>query len=363
MRADIALIGFGNVGRRFARLLAERADRLAAEYDLTCLIVGISTRRHGAVARAEGIDVERALASVESGGSLTPMEDQTGGPAPATSFEIIERLAGSDADLRVVVETTTLDIAAGQPAIDHVRAAFAAGCHIVTANKGPAAFAWAALQAEAEAAGVSFLFEGAVMDGVPVFNLVRETLPAVEVLGFRGVLNSTTNHILSALEDGDEFGPALARMQAEGIAEADPSLDIDGWDAAAKTSALANVLMDARMTPHTVRRTGIGPGSGPIAREARAKGQRLRLVASVTRRADGDIDALVAPVELPGDDLLAGLRGQANAVVIKTDLLGEIAICQLDGSLTQTAYALLSDLVTVRKRQGAPRAAPARRTP
>lgn len=375
MRADIALIGFGNVGRRFARLLAERADRLAAEYDLTCRIVGISTRRHGAVARAEGIDVERAVASVESGGSLTAMDDQfmgqsTGqsvgqpiGPAPATSFEIIERLAGSDAELRVVVETTTLDIAAGQPAIDHVRAAFAAGCHVVTANKGPAAFAWSALQAEAEAADVSFLFEGAVMDGVPVFNLVRETLPAVEVLGFRGVVNSTTNHILSALEDGDEFGPALARMQAEGIAEADPSLDVDGWDAAAKTSALANVLMGARMTPHDVRRTGIGPGSGPIARDARAKGRRLRLVASAARRADGGIDATVAPVELPGDDLLAGLRGQANAVVIKTDLLGEIAICQLDGSLTQTAYALLSDLVTVRKRQRARHAVPARRTP
>jgi len=356
MRADIALIGFGNVGRRFARLLAERADRLAADYDLTCRIVGISTRRHGAVARAEGMEVEEALAAVESGVQST-------GRAPLTSFEIIERLAGSDAALKVVVETTTLDITAGQPAIDHVRAAFAAGCHVVTANKGPAAFACAALQAEAEAADVSFLFEGAVMDGVPVFNLVRETLPAVEILGFRGVVNSTTNHILSALEDGDEFVPALARMQAEGIAEADPSLDVDGWDAAAKTSALANVLMGARMTPHEVRRTGIGPDSGPIARNARAKGRRLRLAASATRRTDGGIDATVAPVELPGDDLLAGLRGQANAVVIRTDLLGEIAICQLAGNLTQTAYALLSDLITVRQRQRALHAVPARRTP
>ena len=215
----------------------------------------------------------------------------------------------------------------------------------------------------AEAAGVSFLFEGAVMDGVPLFNLVRETLPAVEVLGFRGVVNSTTNHILSALEDGDEFAPALARMQAEGIAEADPSLDVDGWDAAAKAAAVANVLMGARLTPHDVRRTGIGPDSGPAAREARANGRRLRLVASAERRRDGSLEVAVAPVELPGDDLLAGLRGQANAIVISTDLLGAIAICQLDGSLTQTAYALLSDLITVRRRRQARPAVQARRTP
>jgi homoserine dehydrogenase len=247
--------------------------------------------------------------------------------------------------VRVVVETTTLDIRAGQPAIDHVRRAFAAGCHVVTANKGPAAFAWAALHDEARAAGVSFLFEGAVMDGVPVFNLVRETLPALEVVGFRGVVNSTTNHILSALERGEPFGPALARMQEAGIAEADPSLDVDGWDAAAKTAALANVLMHAGITPHDVSRRGIDHASGPAALRAIDAGRRLRLVASACRLPDGSLQASVAPVELPATDLLAGLRGQANALVLETDHLGEIAICQLDGSLTHTAYALLSDLV------------------
>ena len=170
---------------------------------------------------------------------------------------------------RVVVETTTLDIAAGRPAIDHVRAGISAGCHVITANKGPVAFAFAALRDEAAAAGVNFLFEGAVMDGIPIFNLVRETLPAVELLGFRGVINSTTNHILTALELGEPFDAALGRMQAEGIAEADPSLDIDGWDAAAKAAALANVLLDARMSPRAVRRKGIQKSDGERARRAR----------------------------------------------------------------------------------------------
>jgi homoserine dehydrogenase len=347
MRADLALVGFGNVGRRFATLIDERRTRLRTDFDLDVRIVGISTGRHGATWNASGVDAATAVACAEQGRSLATLHPFD---APADSVDLIARLGRTPGGLRVVIETTVLDIHAGRPAIDHVRAAIAAGCHVATANKGPAAFAFAELRDLARAAGVSFLFEGAVMDGVPIFNLVRENLPAADIIGFRGVVNSTTNHILSALEDGDEFAPALARMQQLGIAEADPSLDVDGWDAAAKTSALANVMMDARMTPRMVKRTGLDEGSAGRARRAMAEGRRLRLVASATRTADGTIDASVEPVELPAGDLLAGLRGQANALVLATDLVGEIAICQLDGSLTQTAYALLSDLVTIRKR-------------
>lgn len=354
MLADLALIGFGNVGRRFARLLDERRRILEQDHGLQTRIVGISTRRHGSAWDPEGLDVGAARARAEAG---LPLGDS--GDAAA----IIERLGHSPAPVRVVVETTTLDIRAGQPAIDHVRQALAAGCHVVTANKGPAAFAYDALDGEARARGLSFLFEGAVMDGIPIFNLARETMPAVEIKGFRGVVNATTNHILTALEEGEAFEGALARMQAAGIAEADPSLDVDGWDAAAKASALANVLMHARMTPHDVRRTGIGPATADAARAARAAGRRLKLVAEARRREDGGVDAAVRLVELPETDLLAGLHGQANALIFETDMLGELAVVQLDGDLTQTAYALLSDLVTVRRRHAALRPDAARRSP
>jgi homoserine dehydrogenase len=316
MRADVAIIGYGNVGRRFVRLLDERKDRIQADHDLSVRVVGTSTRRAG--------------------------------PAAA---DLIEQLRHSDARLRVVIETTTLNIADGEPAISHVRAAIAAGCDVVTANKGPAAFAYHELNAAADAAGVSFLFEGAVMDGIPIFNMVRETMPAVEILGFRGIVNTTTNVIISALEDGGGFGPALARMQAEGIAEADPSLDIDGWDAAAKAAALANVLMGGRVTPHDVDRCGIGGDTGAAVRQAAGQGRRLRLVAAATRRPDGTVTATVKPVALAANDFLAGIRGTANALVLETDLLGHVAVCQLGGDLTQTAYALLSDLITIRRRQ------------
>jgi homoserine dehydrogenase len=344
MRADLALVGFGHVGRRFARLIEERRDWLALDYDLECRVVGIATRHHGSVFRDTGLDAVAMAVNVEAG---RPMVEP--GLDAADSFDVIRRLGAGDAPLKVAIESTTLDIAAGQPAIDHVRSALQVGCHVATANKGPAAFAYEELSVLADDRNRSFLFEGAVMDGVPIFNLARETLPAVQITGFRGVINSTTNHILSALEDGESFDAALERMQALGIAEADPSLDVDGWDAAAKTAALANVFMRARMTPQAVDREGIGPGTGRLAMGAKARGARVRLVASA-RTASGRVVASVRPVELPQDDLLAGLRGMANALVLQTDLLGEIAICQLGGSLTQTAYALLSDLITIRRR-------------
>ncbi len=348
MLADLALVGFGNVARTFARMLDERRVRLEHESDLSCRVTGIATRTHGVIYDERGIDALSAARIVEAGGTLRGICD--GASDAGSTFDLIERLGRSAAPLRVLVEATTLDIAAGQPALDHVRLALEAGCHVVTANKGPVAFAYHELTSKAARAGLSFLFEGAVMDGVPIFNLVRETLPAVEVRGFRGVVNSTTNHILTALEEGEEFAPALARMQAAGIAEADASLDVDGWDAAAKAAALANVLLDARVTPRDVDRTGIGPEVGSQVAAARARRCRIRLVASAERGAR----PVVRPMELPHEDLLAGLRGMANALILETDTLGQIAICQLDGGLAQTAYALLSDLVTVRRRASGP---------
>jgi homoserine dehydrogenase len=339
MRADLLLIGFGNVGRRFVRLLDERRDRLEREWALTYQVTGIATRAHGAAYDASGLDALTAARTVEDGGSLG---DHSTAVEPSA---LIDQLARSAAPIKVVVETTTLDIAAGQPAIDFVRRALTCGCHAVTANKGPASFAYDELSSLARRSGLSFLFEGAVMDGIPVFNLARDTMPLVTVNAFRGVVNSTTNHILTALERGEELGPALARMQAEGIAERDASLDIDGWDAAAKAAILANVFLNARVTPHDVDRTGIGPDSAVHAREAVTRGRRLRLIASAERGSR----PVVKPQELPQEDVLAGLTGTANALILDTDMLGRVAITQLDGGLTHTAYALLSDLIAVRR--------------
>lgn len=350
MKLNLALVGFGNVARRFVRLLREREPELAAA-GLEPHIVGISTRRHGAIFSGRGIDAVEQADRLDRGEAM--LDDGVASPVKDTSA-----LIGRTAELwqpAALVETTVLDITAGQPAIDHVRAAMRAGLHVVTANKGPAAFAARELMDEAEDRGLSFFFEGAVMDGIPVFNLVRETLPAVRVLGFEGVVNTTTNEMLVAIERGETAAAALARMQAEGIAEADPSLDLEGWDAAAKTSALANVLLDAGMTPRDVDREGLGrdlEGMNAVearVRDAGSRGKRLKLMAAA-RREGGRVRAEVKLREVDPGGPFGSLGGAANALRLDTDLVGPLLITQLEGSLTATAYALVTDLVAVARR-------------
>jgi len=343
----LVLIGFGNVARRFVSLLAETAER----HDFTWNVAGIATRHHGSVVDPAGVDVARAVDLVEARQSLDRLDRD---PRERSGIDVIRQVADRCADdaaegRLVCVETTVLDIDRGEPAVSHVRAALEGRAHVITANKGPAAFAYHELDALAESVDRVFMFEGAVMDGVPVFNLVRETMPAITVEGFRGVINTTCNFILSELERGKEFDGALADMQARGIAEADPSLDIDGWDAAAKTAALVNVLMRGVITPHHVQRTGIRDLTGADVRDARGRNRRIRLVASASRQG-GVVKARVEPELLDLQDPLAGLVDLNNALYLTTDLLGEVGIVQRGGSLTQTAYALVSDLSHISRR-------------
>lgn len=345
MRLHIALIGFGNVARRFVRLLDESREALGAR-DIDPVIVGIATARHGAIFDAAGLGtaaLNECLRLAEAGHAVGPAFS-----VPA-SGDIIRRLGELGSEARVMIETTTLNVQSGEPALSHIRAAFAAGAHVISANKGPVACAYRDLAAAADAARLSFLFEGAVMDGIPVFNLVRETMPAATMHGFRGVINSTTNHILCALERGESYDAALKRMQDEGIAEADPSLDVDGWDAAAKVAAMANVWLDARLTPNDVRREGLTPACATRAVSAIASGRRLKLVGSA-RRDGSRVIAAVGLHELGAADPLAILDDQANALEIDSTPLGRIVITQRDGGLEKTAYALLTDLVTLRRR-------------
>jgi homoserine dehydrogenase len=334
------LVGFGHVGRRFATLLEESREALAA-LGIETRVVGIVTRRHGAAFDTAGLDAARAARIVTDGGAF--------GTAPTPSaLELISRWRPDVAAARVLVETTPLDVRSGEPAVSHIRAAFAAGIDVVTANKGPIACAYRSLSDEAARTGRQLRFEGAVMDGIPIFNLVRETMPAATIAGFRGVVNSTTNFLIDAMERGEPFDAALARMQADGVAEADASLDVDGWDAAAKVAAMANVWFDARITPADVARESVTSETGERARAARAAGRRLKVVAQAQRRGE----AAVRLEELPADDPLAILDGQANALEIDSWPLGRIVITQRDGGLEKTAYALLSDIVNAVKGVG-----------
>jgi|SRR6185503_2735998 len=338
MELRIAFIGFGNVARSFARILATRASQLDQEYGLRCKTTAIATGSHGCVTSHNGIDLIEAAACVERGGRLTDLA----GCEPAGDSLVVLNQCGAD----VLFETTPLDMNSGEPAITHIRTALARCLHVVTANKGPIAFAYSELRTLAKHHGVQFRFEGTVMDGTPIFNLVERCLPGTRVLEFSGVLNSTTNLILTGMEAGGSFEESLMEAQRRGIAEANADYDVDGWDATMKAVALANVLMNAEARPAGVERSGIRDISIKDVEAAAASGKVIRLVARAEQTANG-IGLVVRPELVPRASVFGSLGGTSNALVLKTDLMGEIAVIENDPGVEQTAYALLSDLMSI----------------
>jgi homoserine dehydrogenase len=333
----VALVGFGNVGRRFAeRLLGPYANALRRE-GVRVRITGIATARHGVVIDGRGLRLERALDVVSSGESLGSLAR---GVASLGVREFIDRVPAD-----VLVEVTTLDPRTGQPATGHVGQALRRGMHVVTANKGPVAFAHAPLKRLAARKRRLFLYEGAVMDGTPVFNLVARCLRGARITGFRGTLNSTTNLVLSRMESGLSFDRAVREAERLGIAEADPRNDLEGWDAAVKGCALANALMGASIRPAQVARRGIGRVTARDARGALRKGERIRLVVR-GGAVRGRMRVRVGPERVPPGDPLSG-SGPDAALVLQTDLMGEIGVFERGADVDQTAYALLSDLLEV----------------
>ncbi|MGD9902672.1 MAG: homoserine dehydrogenase [Vicinamibacterales bacterium] len=335
---QLVLVGAGRVGRRLIALL----DELDGQLPFAWTLVGCCSPSRGGWFDANG--VAPGTLDAPPGGPVTS------GAGIGYLAATLPRLAAPcRAGRVVVVETSGLDPERGEPALSHVRAALDAGAHVVTANKGPAAFAWRALALLARKVDRAFLCESAVMDGVPVFSLVADALPAARVTAFRGVVNTTCGYILTALERGEPFDAALAEMQRRGIAEADPALDLDGWDAAAKAAALANALLDAGITPHDVVRRGIRDLEPDALTRGRAQGLRLRHVVRGARGA-GAVITTATPEWLAADDPLAQVSGLENALYLSTDPLGEIGIVQRDGGLTQTAYGLVADLARVSRR-------------
>ena len=338
MQLQLAFIGFGNVARAFGRMLDEHQSALELKYGLQWKTTAIATANHGCITSMTGIDLIEAADCVERDKSLTELPESHAAPDPLAIIKSCK------AD--ILFETTPLNAVDGEPAITNIQTAIARRIHVVTANKGPIAFAYPELKSLAKQHGVSFRFEGTVMDGAPVFNLVDRCLPGVCVLGFRGVLNSTTNLVLSGMEAGHSFEESLAEARRSGIAEANADHDIDGWDAAVKAVALANVLMDADARPSDVAREGIRNIGVEDLAEAARSGMAIRLVAR-GRRSTAGVKLTVAPEWVPANSALGSVQGTSNVLVLETDLMGEIAIVEDQPGIDQTAYALLSDMIQI----------------
>jgi len=245
----------------------------------------------------------------------------------------------------VLFEASSLNAETGEPAIAHVRAALHIGAHVVSANKGPVVHAYPELSSLAASRGLRFFFESAVMDGAPVFSLFREALPAIQLLGFRGVTNSTTTVILEAMQGGASLDEAIAAAQRLGVAETDPSADIDGIDAAVKVVAVVNVLMGGSLKLADVSRTGIRGITAEQLRESRKNGEAWRLVSRARRQPDGTVSATVAPERLKIDDPLAHVHGTSLLIAFETDIFKELIIGERDPGPEVTAYGMLSDFV------------------
>jgi homoserine dehydrogenase len=314
----LALIGYGNVGQAFARLL----ERKRSEYPFR--ITAIHTARHGTAYNDHGLPVSPAF-----------------GPAAASVDEFLDR-----AQAEVVIELSTLEPATGEPAITHIRKAFHRGAHVVTANKGPIAHAYRSLYDEARSRAVELRFESTCMDGAPVFNMVRSNLPGAKVLGFTGVLNSTSTVVISALRRGLTFEEGVDEARRLGIAEADASFDTEGWDSAAKTAALANVLMDARMTPADVDRKGIGRLTPERVQRMAANRKSVCLVSRATTTKRG-VKLRVRAEVFDDTDILATVQGTSTLLLLHTDLMGTVGTVSISPGVEQTAYGVFSDLVDI----------------
>ncbi|GER89225.1 homoserine dehydrogenase [Dictyobacter vulcani] len=333
---NLCLLGFGNVGRALLRLLQEKTVELRERYAIEWRLTGVATRQLGWLADPAGLDVAALL---------------DGGVEQIAAYQDVRGwLAAARAD--VLFELTSLDVATGQPAIEHIRAALEHGAHAITANKGTVVHGYQELSELARKQQRRFLFEATVIGGAPIFSLFDTTLPAANLLRFRGLLNATSNVIIEEMERGKNFADAVRTAQELGIAETDPAADVDGWDAAVKICAISTVLMRKPITLEQIELEGIRNLSVDQVQAARAAGTPYKLVAQVERLEQG-VKAFVRPEPIAADDPLAGVTGGSLLAHFELDVLPGLTV-KLDvpdkgpaGPLgpAVTAYDVLADFI------------------
>lgn len=337
----LALIGFGNVGQGLAQILLQKQALFAKQYGLEIQLVAISDLMKGSVFNPDGLDIQTLLNSVANDGTLSDVD------APYKDWDPIQTITESNAD--VIVELSYTDLKTGEPARTHVKTAFENGKHVSTTNKGPVALFYPELKQLADKNDVYFGIEGTVMSGTPVLQTGTELLLASGITGIEGILNGTTNYILTQMGDGMSYADALADAQERGYAEADPTGDVDGHDAAGKVVILANLLMEANKTMADVDRTGITGISIEDIESAKSEGKVWKLIGSITNE-KGTVNLSVKPKRVDKTHPLASVSGATNAITYHTDLLGDVTIVGAGAGRMETGYAIIEDLLAIHRR-------------
>ncbi len=337
----IGIIGFGNVSQGLLRIFDKKAESLKDRFGFECTLTAVADPVKGSVLNPSGLDVKTLLEGFDKTGSLKDHPN-------ATALETLEIIRQSNAD--IIVETTITNLETGEPGVSHIRTALETGKHVVSTNKGPVSTSLPELLETAKEHDVEYLFEGVVLSGTPAINLVRDALAGCEISRVLGIVNGTTNFILTRMEEGMAYEDALARAQELGYAEADPTGDVEGWDAAVKVQVLANVILGKALRIEDIDRTGITGITPADIESAKSRGRRIKLVAEVAS-SDSGMTARVAPMELPTSHPLAGIMDAVNALTFTTDHLGDVTIIGPGAGRVETGQALLTDLLSIHRKR------------
>jgi len=338
MENRIALAGSGNVGTALLELLHEKRGELAEKYGFTYEVTLITDLMKGTVANANGLDLERILREIKTNRTFANM--------PQTEGTFPELLQASEATM--LAEATPTNIKTGEPGLSHIMEALSRGISVTTTNKGPLSVAWDELHETAKKYGAKFRHEGVVMSGTPVVQMLECGLAGASVTGIEGILNGTTNFILTRMYEGAPYAEALAEAQRLGYAEADPGGDIDGWDAAAKVSILARIAFGKKIPLEEIDRIGISGVTPERIAAAKQSGRKTKPVAGI-KYVDGALRGYVTPREIPLDHPLASVNGAANAIAVTTDNLGCVTLIGPGAGRRETGQALLADLISMSK--------------
>ena len=331
----IGMIGFGNVGHGFIRALSEKKDYFRKEHGLQFLITSVTDIRYGTIYDPNGLSLEELADSKDFSGIA---------PELFRDWNTIQMIRNSETD--VIIELSFTDLKTGEPAVLHCEEALLSGKHVITSNKGPIALHYNHLKMLARDNGVKIGCEGTVMSGSPALRLALDSLLPTGITEIQGILNGTTNYILTRMESGATYEEALAQAQQLGYAEADPSGDVEGFDTAGKVAILSQLVFNTFIKPENIERQGITGITPDDIREAAEKNMRWKLIGSV-KKLDRGVEAWVRPVMLPLDNPLANISGAGNAIQYHSDLLGAITLIGPGAGRKETAAALIEDLMHI----------------
>lgn len=341
----IALLGFGVVGQGFVEIIHQKKDWLQEKYGMDISIVAVSDVLKGSLYHPDGLSISELLRVVKETGTLHAYPDLPGLVRGYDSFETIKHT-----NAETIVEVTFTDVKTGQPAIDHCKFAFEHGKNVIMSNKGPVALTFTELQALADKQNVHWGFEGSVMSGTPALRMPITSLAGNEIIEIQGILNGTTNYMLTRMEDGLTYEEALKEAQDLGYAEADPTSDVEGFDALYKIVILSNVVLDYPIKINDVSREGISHLTKKDIEKAKLEGGRWKLIAKL-KKVDNQFIATVKPEMLSLDNALASIAGATNAITFYCDLAGPITLIGAGAGKVETGYSILIDLINIHRNQ------------